>query len=57
MAEYGNLVKTRRGGRPARIRREGRARYASLGADRMVEVASSMGKTVFHDIATIPPAS
>jgi hypothetical protein len=29
----------------------------SQGADRMVEVARSLGKTVFHDIAAIPTAS
>jgi hypothetical protein len=29
----------------------------SQGADRMVEVARSLGKTVFHDIAQIPTAS
>jgi hypothetical protein len=29
----------------------------SQGADRMVEVARSLGKTVFHDIAAIPDAS
>jgi hypothetical protein len=30
----------------------------SQGADRMVEVARSLGKTIFHDIAAIPtPAS
>lgn len=28
----------------------------SEGADRMVEVATSLGKTVFHDIAAIPDA-
>jgi hypothetical protein len=28
----------------------------SEGADRMVDVATGLGKTVFHDIAAIPPA-
>jgi hypothetical protein len=29
----------------------------SQGADRMVEVARSLGKTVFHDIAEVPSTS